>query len=494
MFIVSETISFQVGNVPDWSHIEIAASSSRLRRGQDILPILSDILLLWDFTLCAVSGYAALQLYAGYILFHALDFSASGPFWRDIVFGSVIAALVLRTRSSAFNPRFLSVPRLVLAAERRCLLACAVLMGVGLLTRSTHDLARLWLLSWLLLFAVLVAATRFVLGSYLSGLGRTGGLREAVAVIGAAGVRERMAARIADEADVIGVFGPDMGDGSSDDCPDEFERLLEMGRDGDLDSVILATDDQHGGEVAQIIARLKSMPVQVVVCPESGWAACAESETRLLGGVAMTVVADRPIKHWNLWIKTLIDKAGAALLLVLLAPLLLAVALGIAATSEGPVIYRQTRRGWSGRNFVIFKFRTMVAGSETLGRQTRRGDARCTKVGLALRRCSLDELPQLWNVLRGEMSLVGPRPHAEALHDIDRAGREIVAEYAQRHRVKPGLTGWAQVNGARGATTSIAQMQRRVMFDLYYIENWSFWLDLKILALTPFRMVGKNAF
>jgi lipopolysaccharide/colanic/teichoic acid biosynthesis glycosyltransferase len=127
--------------------------------------------------------------------------------------------------------------------------------------------------------------------------------------------------------------------------------------------------------------------------------------------------------------------------------------------------------------------------------QTIRDDPRCTKVGFVLRRTSLDELPQLWNVLRGDMSLVGPRPHAETLHRADRTGRIVVADYAQRHRVKPGLTGWAQINGSRGAIKTPEALRQRVAYDLYYIEHWSVWLDLKILASTPLAILtGENAY
>ena len=267
-----------------------------------------------------------------------------------------------------------------------------------------------------------------------------------------------------------------------------------MGKGGAVHSVILALERGGYEAAAHVIERLKALPVQVAVCPEDGWSGKSAPQVRMLGGLPMTVVADRPIKRWDLLMKTVMDKTGALLLLTLLAPLLLGIALAIVASSPGPVIFRQTRRGWCGRDFVIFKFRTMRADGAAPARQTTRGDPRVTRLGRFLRAGSLDELPQLLNVLRGEMSLVGPRPHAEALHDIDRAGRELVAEYAQRHRVKPGLTGWAQVNGARGATHSLAQLRRRVDYDLYYIENWSFLLDVQILLKTPVCMMGENAF
>ncbi len=467
----------------DWSDVEFSTVPYRPRKAQDFLPIVADLLTCWDFVACALAGEAALAFYARYVLAAKLDFSTSGPFWRDIVFGSLIAALALRSPAEKLNPRFRSTGQLILTAEGRCLLTFAMLIAVGLATRATDDLARLWLLSWLGLFTLIVAGTRFAAGRYLRQLQDRGSLREAVAVIGTAGARSRMAARISGEVDVVGMFGTGP-DGPGTDRTDEVDQLLDMSRGGGVHSVILALDRDQHGEAARIIERLKALPLQVAVCRDHEWQSEMAPRMRMLGGLPMTVVADRPIKHWDLMAKTIIDKAGAVVLLAVFSLVLFASALAVALTSPGPVIFRQTRRGWCGRDFVIFKFRTMRTDHGAVSGQTVQNDARCTRVGNFLRRHSLDELPQLWNVLRGDMSLVGPRPHAEALHDIDRAGREIVAEYAQRHRVKPGLTGLAQVNGARGAMTNFTQLRRRVDYDLYYIENWSLLLDIRILLKT----------
>ncbi len=201
-------------------------------------------------------------------------------------------------------------------------------------------------------------------------------------------------------------------------------------------------------------------------------------------------------RRWENRAKLVLDRTVAALLLVGLSPLLLVIALAVIASGPGPVIFRQRRQGWLRRDFVLLKFRTMrhEPGGPTRRMQTRRNDPRCTPVGRFLRAFSLDELPQLWNVVRGEMSLVGPRPHVDGLHDIDKAGQVLLAEYAKRYRVRPGITGWAQVNGLRGATATAEQLRRRLEYDLYYIENWSLLFDLKILVLTPFAMAGENAF
>ena len=173
----------------------------------------------------------------------------------------------------------------------------------------------------------------------------------------------------------------------------------------------------------------------------------------------------------------------------------MAIAVAIAIDSPGPVIFRQRRNGWAGCSFVIFKFRTMRANDCGLDRQATRRDPRCTRVGNFLRRTSLDELPQLLNVLLGDMSLVGPRPHVDALHTAQIVGQRIVAEYAQRYRVRPGLTGWAQINAYRGTARNAEEFRRRVEHDLFYIENWSLLFDARILLATPFVvMKGVNAF
>ena len=484
----------------DWSSVEFVGSASKYKKTQDFLPIFGDLLVVWDFFACAAVGESTLALYAQLSTGPTLDISASGPFCRDVLFGSLIAALVLREPAHSLNQRLRSLQHFIWCAEQKCLLAFTVLITVGFATRAADNLARLWLVSWFGVFALAVATTRLVCGRYLNRLHGRGDLRESVAIVGASrGARDRLAARIRGEADVVGMYcaHPHVGPSSGRLVHrDSLDDLLELGRRGQVDSVILALERDDQADVGPIIKQLKALPIQVAVCPDNGWSSPSAPKMRILGGLPMTVVADRPIKHWNLLIKTAFDRLGAFALLVLLAPLLLGIAVIVWTTSDGPVIFRQRRQGWCGRDFTVFKFRTMRSetGSCTRHYQTQRNDERCTSAGRFLRQCSLDELPQLWNVLRGDMSLVGPRPHAGSLHDVERAGDEVVAEYAQRHRVKPGITGWAQVHGARGATTTLDQLRHRVEYDLFYIENWSIWLDLRILLRTPFCLSGENAF
>jgi putative colanic acid biosynthesis UDP-glucose lipid carrier transferase len=191
--------------------------------------------------------------------------------------------------------------------------------------------------------------------------------------------------------------------------------------------------------------------------------------------------------------KLALDYVVGSISLLLFAPLMLAVAVAIKLESPGPVFFRQRRHGYNHRLIDVYKFRSMtVAENGDRVVQAQKNDARVTRVGKFLRRTSLDELPQLFNVLKGEMSLVGPRPHAVA---HNQHYRERLERYANRHCVKPGMTGWAQVNGFRGPTEDPEKMRKRVEMDLYYIENWSLWLDIKILAVTPLvGFVHRNAY
>jgi exopolysaccharide biosynthesis polyprenyl glycosylphosphotransferase len=197
-------------------------------------------------------------------------------------------------------------------------------------------------------------------------------------------------------------------------------------------------------------------------------------------------IFDRPLDGWRQFAKMCEDRVLSAILLLFVLPLICAVAVAVKLDSRGPVFFRQRRYGFGGCVFEAFKFRTMyVAQTDALGAQlTRRNDPRITRVGRFLRRTSLDELPQLFNVLRGEMSLVGPRPHPLAAKAADTLYHEAISHYALRHRVRPGITGWAQVNGWRGETETLVQLQKRVEYDLNYIEHWSLWLDMRILMRT----------
>jgi putative colanic acid biosynthesis UDP-glucose lipid carrier transferase len=269
--------------------------------------------------------------------------------------------------------------------------------------------------------------------------------------------------------------------------------VLRYAREIDIEDIIVETHPDRWCEIKQLIAGLKVLPVPVTLIPSVSEANLLKHPIRALGDAVGIELQSSPMTRGGRIAKRCLDLTGAALCLVVLLPLMIAVAVIIKMDSNGPILFRQRRCGFNGRDFTIYKFRTMtVLEDGPLLTQAAPADRRVTEAGRWLRQTSIDELPQLLNVLRGDMSLVGPRPHALA-HDGD--FDRTVALYAGRRRVKPGLTGWAQIHGFRGPTPTAACIEQRVGYDLWYIDNWSLLLDVAILLRTPAEVLrARNAF
>lgn len=257
------------------------------------------------------------------------------------------------------------------------------------------------------------------------------------------------------------------------------DQLLELTAEHAPDRVFLCQTPTLRGRVEEIVRELEEHFLEISLVPEVEPGVAPRGRVEEFEGLPVIALAGSPIQGWGGFAKRSVDVAVSAAVLLLASPLLLLIAVLIKLTSRGPVLYSQVRMGHEGRPFELMKFRTMVQGAEAEGVPvwSRRGDPRCTRIGRFLRWTSMDELPQLWQVLRGEMSLVGPRPERPVFVE---EFRDKVPGYMQRHRVKAGVTGYAQVNGWRGDT----DLGERVRHDLYYIENWSILLDLKILVKT----------
>ncbi len=375
------------------------------------------------------------------------------------------------------------------------------LIAIAYFTQTSVAFSRAFVLGWFALSFGGLILVRLVLLLQIDRWRRAGRLSLNVAVIGAGDVGRhliRQLDRSRGQYRIVGVF-----DDRGDQAPDWVEGhrvlgtiddLVQLTRTFIIDEIIVALPWQSAVGIHEIIKKLKSVPVNVKICPDYvGWSLPVRG-FQAIAGMPMLTALERPLSGWNMVLKALEDRIFAAILLVMLLPVLLLVALAIRLDSPGPVMFRQRRYGFNNDPITVFKFRTMhhAPADEANVPQARRNDPRVTRVGAFLRRTSLDELPQLLNVLNGEMSLVGPRPHAVA-HNEQYA--KIIDDYLSRHRVKPGITGWAQVNGLRGETDTPEKMRRRVEADLYYIDNWSLLLDLKILFLTPFvGLVNKNAY
>lgn len=257
--------------------------------------------------------------------------------------------------------------------------------------------------------------------------------------------------------------------------------------------IIIAGDVSKITELNLLVAELKRFSMNVVFALVAGKERLKFHDVVPIGPNNTLRVLRKPLGALSLLLKRSLDLIGAITGLVLLSPVLLIIAVFIKLDSPGPIIYKQARRGFNGAPFMIFKFRSMrVTEPGNAVRQAERGDKRVTRIGRFIRATSIDELPQLINVIIGEMSLVGPRPHALS-HD-DELGQKM-ADYAYRQRIKPGITGWAQVNGYRGETVTLEQMQGRTLYDLHYIDNWSIFSDLWVILLTVFSpKTRQNAF
>ncbi len=277
----------------------------------------------------------------------------------------------------------------------------------------------------------------------------------------------------------------------------DIDALEKMIRNDAIETVLVALPWSAGDDLRQIIQRISLSPVDVYVYPGMHTLKLSARRSARRSDVPLLMVCNRPIEGWHAAVKRAEDVALSAALLVFISPVMFGIAFAIKLTSRGPVFFRQRRLGYNNRVIEVLKFRSMYTHLSDADAQvqTLRGDKRVTSLGAWLRRTSLDELPQLINVLRGDMSLVGPRPHALATTAGGLALEDAVPVYPARHRVKPGITGWAQVNGHRGALDSVEKIVNRVNHDLYYIENWSLGFDLKILFQT-IRIVfaDNNAF
>jgi Undecaprenyl-phosphate glucose phosphotransferase len=242
--------------------------------------------------------------------------------------------------------------------------------------------------------------------------------------------------------------------------------------------------------VLELLGKLWVLPVDIRLSAHNNKLRFRPHTYSYIGNVPFIDLADKPIANWDHVCKLAFDMLMAAVALVLLAPVMALIAVAIRLDSRGPVLFRQKRQGFNNELIEILKFRSMYAdrSDEDASQLVSRDDDRVTRVGRILRKMSLDELPQFFNVLKGDLSLVGPRPHAPKAKAVDKLYHDVVDGYFARHRVKPGVTGWAQVNGWRGETDTEEKIRRRVEHDLYYIENWSVTFDLYILLKTPFAL------
>ncbi|REG50344.1 Undecaprenyl-phosphate glucose phosphotransferase [Paraburkholderia sp. BL6669N2] len=377
--------------------------------------------------------------------------------------------------------------------------ACGLAM-LFLLHRA-GSVSRLWCVSWTVIAAAALVASRWVVHAVLGRMRRGGRNLRMVAVVGAGAHRDAVIANIMSSPDAgfraVATFNTRQDSESGFDGLPSFVRLREFAdwvRREQIEEVWIALPMSEEDTVLKVLDEFSGDLVNLRFIPDvRSLAMFDRNVVDLIGAPAINLMAS-PMTPYALVQKAVFDRLFASVALLALLPVMLSIAVAVKATSKGPVLFTQRRKGADGRVFRIYKFRSMREHSARPGvvLQATRGDTRVTRVGAFLRRTSLDELPQFLNVLRGEMSVVGPRPHAIE-HDDQYRG--IVDGYIHRYRIKPGITGWAQVNGFRGETDRVEKMQARVEHDLYYLRNWSFGLDMRIVLATVVRgLRHRNAY
>ena len=449
--------------------------------------------MLFDIAAVLAAGLISYETYLVYFV------GASTGDRGQYVLAETLAALlfvVLSQYQRGYRlDRLTNVLAQLRALAANLLLAFAALAFACFLAKVSASFSRGWALMWLTTAGAALTAGRFAVAAGVRRLIRAGYLRRRCAVIGDGPTLRPLLEALRDggeePADILGIFPYRQATGTVAAGVDLVATLRML----PLDEIIVALPEGSDGAKA-LIERLKVLPVDIRVSLPSVAHHMPVRGTSMIGGLPLIDVAVGPLKHWHVLLKAVFDHLAALALLVLFTPLLLLVALLIKLDSRGPVLFVQERFGFNNNVIRVFKFRTMQVeqADPSGGARTVRGDARVTRIGRLLRAHSLDELPQLLNVVRGEMSLVGPRPHALAMKAGDRLYHEVVSDYFARHRVKPGITGWAQVNGLRGEIASLEQARQRVDYDLHYIENWSFWLDLTILLRSAKEMLwSENA-
>jgi Undecaprenyl-phosphate glucose phosphotransferase len=382
-----------------------------------------------------------------------------------------------------------------------------ILIGLSYFAKAGDQFSRVWLGSFYVIG--LAALLMFRRGLFLAvrRWTRQGRLARRTAIVGGGDAGETLVAAIHDQVDsdirIVGLFD-DRGDERSPQAMagtrklGTVDDLVEFARRTRVDLVIFSLPIAAENRILQMLKKLWVLPVDIRLSAHSNKLRFRPRSYSYLGKVPVFDVFDRPITDWDAVMKWLFDKIVGGMALLCAAPFMLLIALAIKLDSRGPVFFKQKRHGFNNENIEGYKFRSLYTHmtDHSVQKSVTKNDPRVTRVGRFIRKTSLDELPQLINVVfKGNLSLVGPRPHAVNQKIEDRQFDEAVDGYFARHRVKPGITGWAQINGWRGELTSPDKIKQRVEHDLYYIENWSVLFDAMILLKTPLALLkSENAY
>jgi Undecaprenyl-phosphate glucose phosphotransferase len=455
-----------------------------------------------------VSDLACLSL-GGWIAGRLSGFTSGITVFQTVAALLCISALViaaLQWRYAYTIPALRNAVRQIAESGQWLFLALAMLIvGAFILGKDAAPM-RGWIALWFACSWCAMAVTRVACGLLIARWKREGRLvRRAVVAGGGKTAAELIASLDRTATDTISILGL-FDDRGAERSPEvvgpyrklgQFEDLVAFCREESVDLIIIALPPTAEDRVLQLLKKLWVLPIDIRISAHASKLKLRSRAYNYIGDVPFLPLFDRPMSDWSIAVKAIEDRVIAALALILLSPLLAVVALAIKWDSRGPVFFRQQRYGFNNEPIGVFKFRSMYADQSDMkaARLVTKDDPRVTRVGRFIRKTSIDELPQLINVLRGELSLVGPRPHAMQAKADGVTYDDAVEGYFARHRVKPGITGWAQINGWRGETDTLDKIEQRVQHDLHYIDNWSLWFDLYILVKTPLSLLDtKNAY
>jgi Undecaprenyl-phosphate glucose phosphotransferase len=409
----------------------------------------------------------------------------------------ILALLVFSLTFPGRAPRGTSPGAIARETLLGWILVVALLLMLGWATRTLGSFDERVLVSWVTMTPVALFAAQVAMPIVLPRVMAAEGIQRVAVIAGAGPLGRQLAERIAGTPflgiRIAGYFD----DRSSDRLPDigpqqvlgNVDQLAEYAKKHRVDLIYVTLPMASQPRIMKLLDELHDTTASVYFTPDIFIFDLIQGRMDTIGGIPVLAVCETPFCGMNGVVKRVSDIVLATLILVLISPILAAIAAGVKLTSPGPALFRQRRYGLDGREIVVYKFRSMtVAEDGAVVKQATKNDSRVTRFGAFLRKTSLDELPQFVNVLQGRMSIVGPRPHAVAHNEMY---RKLIKSYMIRHKVRPGITGWAQVNGLRGETETVDKMKARIEYDLDYLRNWSLALDLRIIWKTIFVVLKK---
>jgi Undecaprenyl-phosphate glucose phosphotransferase len=479
------------------SQAALAVASQKVGRAYSPI-VIAGLVRFSDFVLLSLIGIA---LYLGYVA------PLSGFRWEYVaaILVMTLAAVICFQAADIYD---VQIFRDQLRQMTRMISSWAfvflLFIGASFFAKLGNEISRLWLSAFFIIGLAALIAARVLLQTLVRRWARQGRLDRRTIVVGSDENGEKLIEALKAQQDsdiaILGVFDDRNDNRALETCAGQsklgkVDDIVEFARRTRVDLVLFALPISAETRILEMLKKLWVLPVDIRLSAHNNRLRFRPRSYSYLGKVPTLDVFEAPITDWDLVMKWVFDHVVGAIILFLAAPVMALVALAIKLDSPGPVLFRQKRFGFNNERIDVFKFRSLYhdQADPLADKVVTKNDSRVTRVGRFIRKTSLDELPQLFNVVfKGNLSLVGPRPHAVQGKLQSRLFDEAVDGYFARHRVKPGITGWAQINGWRGEIDNDEKIQKRVEFDLYYIENWSVLFDIYVLLKTPVALVTKN--